>query len=370
MNLQSLHKVLLASLSMAFMLVPGRITEQHVIPKITVAAASTAEIPAQTLDIHRTTHLHVMPVVEEKVAVQKPPTISIGAKGQSALWLNEALAALDYLPLTFTIPKPTAGEAGSQAGSTSQTKPPVNTAPAPGTTNNSTTNATAGLGANATTTAAKHSTSAPAPAPSLATTLALQLQTGAFKPVTGQWKWNGSYPSSLERLWNPNSATVITQGAIMRFQADHGLAVDGVAGPNVYRALEQALSKKSLAAHPYTYVAVSKASPEHLDVWENGRKVYTSLANTGISASPTPNGTWPVYSRLVSQTMRGKNPDGSTYDDPGVPDVNYFYQGCAIHGFPRSSYGSPQSLGCVELPFAAAKTVYSLIGYGTLVTVA
>ncbi|WP_284286000.1 peptidoglycan-binding domain-containing protein [Alicyclobacillus fastidiosus] len=254
------------------------------------------------------------------------------------MWLNETLAALDYLPLTLTLPEPAAtGGSASLAGSTTKAKPPASTTPANSTSssaavNRSPANATASASATAagpasdatatanttasidaaasptskstTTTAAKHSTSAPVP--SLAATLALQFHTGAFKPVTGKWKWNGSYPSSLERLWNPNAATVITEGAIMRFQADHGLAVDGVAGPNVYRALQQALTKKSLAAHPYTYVTVSKASPEHLDVWQNGRKVFSSLANTGISASPTPNGTWPVYSRLLSQTMQEK----------------------------------------------------------------
>jgi lipoprotein-anchoring transpeptidase ErfK/SrfK len=41
-----------------------------------------------------------------------------------------------------------------------------------------------------------------------------------------------------------------------------------------------------------------------------------------------------------------------------------------VHGFLRGSYGSPQSLGCVELPYAAAGTAYQLMNYGTLVTVA
>ena len=67
--------------------------------------------------------------------------------------------------------------------------------------------------------------------------------------------------------------------------------------------------------------------------------------------------------------MSGKNPDGSTYHDPGIPDVSYFNGGDAIHGFSRSSYGSPQSLGCVELPFPAAAAVFPLTPIGTLVTV-
>jgi hypothetical protein len=98
--------------------------------------------------------------------------------------------------------------------------------------------------------------------------------------------------------------------------------------------------------------------------------IYTSPCNTGISEAPTAPGTYPVYVRYLSTTMSGYNPDGSYYDDPGVPDVAYFNGGDAVHGFPRYSYGFPQSLGCVELPFAAAATVFPYDLIGTLVTVA
>jgi len=33
------------------------------------------------------------------------------------------------------------------------------------------------------------------------------------------------------------------------------------------------------------------------------------------------------------------------------------------------SYGSPQSLGCIELPYAAAEQAWGYLTYGTLVTV-
>ena len=91
--------------------------------------------------------------------------------------------------------------------------------------------------------------------------------------------------------------------------------------------------------------------------------------NTGISASPTDVGTWPVYLRYRTQTMRGTNPDGTKYEDPGVPFVTYFYKGEALHGFIRPSYGTPQSLGCVEMTFADAEAVWPLTPIGTLVTV-
>ena len=67
--------------------------------------------------------------------------------------------------------------------------------------------------------------------------------------------------------------------------------------------------------------------------------------------------------------MSGVNPDGTPYHDTGVPWVSYFHGGDAVHGFLRASYGSQQSLGCVELPYAVAGQVWPLMEIGTLVSV-
>ena len=53
----------------------------------------------------------------------------------------------------------------------------------------------------------------------------------------------------------------------------------------------------------------------------------------------------------------------------GHQRVSYFNGGDALHEFPRYSYGFPQSLGCVEMPFASAETVLPYTPIGTLVTV-
>lgn len=155
----------------------------------------------------------------------------------------------------------------------------------------------------------------------------------------------------------------------MSFERNHGIAVDGVAGPQVWRTLLQAATAYQVDPHGYSYVLVTKSQPERLVLWYQGQDVYSFPANTGIAQSPTPNGTWPVYLRFTSQTMSGQNPNGTHYSDPGVPWVNYFYQGDAVHGFIRSSYGYAQSLGCVELPVPDAQDVWNYIHYGTLVTV-
>ena len=65
----------------------------------------------------------------------------------------------------------------------------------------------------------------------------------------------------------------------------------------------------------------------------------------------------------------GDQPDGITYDDPDVPWASYFNGGDALHGFVRTSYGTPQSNGCVEMPVAVAAQVWPLTPVGTPVTV-
>jgi peptidoglycan hydrolase-like protein with peptidoglycan-binding domain len=186
-------------------------------------------------------------------------------------------------------------------------------------------------------------------------------------PRRGRFVWRFAPPADLAAQWQAGVYTTATRGAVMSFQAAHGLAVDGVAGARVWQAL-------TAPAHPgehvpYTYVVVRESSPETISIYQNGRPVFTSAANTGIPAAPTALGTYPVYLRYTSTTMQGTNPDGSHYRDTGVPWVSYFNGGDAVHGFLRASYGSPQSLGCVELPYSAAETAYQLMTYGTLVTV-
>jgi lipoprotein-anchoring transpeptidase ErfK/SrfK len=67
--------------------------------------------------------------------------------------------------------------------------------------------------------------------------------------------------------------------------------------------------------------------------------------------------------------MSGTNPDGSHYNDPGIRWISYFHHGEAIHAFNRASFGTPQSLGCVELPLASAAKVWPYTPIGTLVTI-
>jgi hypothetical protein len=190
----------------------------------------------------------------------------------------------------------------------------------------------------------------------------------AYSPPAGTYTWQPGYPQLLMQLWRPDKPSLILKGAVMAFEADHGLALDGMIGRQVWRAMFRAVAADQTNTHGYTYAVAREKLPEMLTVWHNGRLIFRHLANTGIPVSPTAIGTDPVYLRYQHQIMRGRNPDGTKYADP-VAWVAYFHYGEAIHYFPRYSYGSPQSLGCVELAYSPAKWLWPYLTFGTLVTV-
>lgn len=193
-------------------------------------------------------------------------------------------------------------------------------------------------------------------------------QAMAYSPPAGTFTWRPGYPARLRRLWRSGRSGPVIRGAVMAFQAQHGLAINGVPGLRLWRALFTAADKGERNTVGYSYAIASEGSPETLTIWHDDRIVVRSLANTGIAVAPTVPGTFPVYRRLRNTVMSGTNPDGTRYADP-VSFVSYFNGKDAVHYFPRGSYGWPQSLGCVELPHQAAARAYPFLTYGSLVTV-
>jgi peptidoglycan hydrolase-like protein with peptidoglycan-binding domain len=183
------------------------------------------------------------------------------------------------------------------------------------------------------------------------------------------WRWPTT-PAILQRMWAPGFDTAVVKGAITAFEAHVGLPLDGNISASESAALQAAASNPAAGANPngYTYAVASESLPETFTVWHNGAVINVTLANTGESAAPTPQGTWPVYQRLRAQIMTGTNPGGGHYADP-VQWVAYFHGSDAIHYIARSSFGRPQSLGCVEVPFGPAAFIWPYLTYGTLVTV-
>ncbi len=188
----------------------------------------------------------------------------------------------------------------------------------------------------------------------------------AFDPPRGRLV--AQYPDAPPVAYG-DGADPATIGALEIFQEDHDIPVAGAPNTRTWESLLAAETDDRRDPQPYTWVTVTETLPETLEVHQGSRIALSSPANTGVPGAPTAQGIFPIYERFVSTTMTGTNPDGSHYSDPGVPWVNYFNGGDAVHGFDRPGYGYPQSDGCVELPPSTAEVVFGMLRIGDIVWV-
>ena len=120
------------------------------------------------------------------------------------------------------------------------------------------------------------------------------------------------------------------------------------------------------------YIEVD-TSAKIMYAYENDVLLRSFLISAGAPATPTVTGTYTIYSKIRIQDMRGFNVDGSTYYQPDVEFVNYFYGGYAIHGNywrPLTWFGNVNSShGCVGLPNSEAEWIYNWAPIGTPITI-
>ncbi len=106
-------------------------------------------------------------------------------------------------------------------------------------------------------------------------------------------------------------------------------------------------------------------SSQTLTAWQGSAALVTFLVSTGKRSTPTPIGSYRIYARYRSQTMSGPG-----YLLPGVPYVQYFHGGYAIHGaYWHMAFGTPVSHGCVNLKLDDAAWLWEWASVGTPVTV-
>jgi L,D-transpeptidase catalytic domain len=264
---------------------------------------------------------------------------------------DQILAQLQYLPVRF---KPYAAKVTTPTTTTTTT-----TTTLPSTTTTLPTGTVP-----STTTPTTTTTLAPAKRPKKPA----KLDPTVLHRGTYVWRFP-KLPRILRGQWRFGTNNVVLRGALMNFQSVHGLATTGAMDPTTWRTLVAAARSNARDPSSYNYVLVNRALPQTLKLYVNGGLYFTTLVNTGISVAPTASGTYPVYLRYVTTTMSGTLPDGKPYSDSGIPWTSYFNGGDALHGFIRASYGWPQSLGCVEMPFSHARVVWPHTPIGTLVTV-
>jgi len=195
----------------------------------------------------------------------------------------------------------------------------------------------------------------------------------SYKPYKDGYKityeWDAEdVPPKLVKLSITSKNSILYKSAILRFMKDYKIKFnpDNTALASII--LQQAYKTGFKANKPFVWVYVDQHIPQKVYVWENGKYIFESPANTGVMGT-TNTGTYMVYLRFKKTEMKGTFPGSNKpYDDPDVPWVNYFYKGEALHGFPRKMYGYPQSAGCVELPIPKAKELYKILYKYAVVT--
>jgi hypothetical protein len=193
-------------------------------------------------------------------------------------------------------------------------------------------------------------------------------QIGDDYQVTYQWDAK-HVPHKLVQLSITSPHSILYRSAILRFMKDYHIHFDPTDTQYASNVLEQAYETGFTAPKPFVWVYVDQHIPQKVYVWQNGKYIFKSPANTGVRRTTKP-GNYMIYLRFRKTEMKGTFPGTHIhYDDPDVPWVNYFHGGEAIHGFPRRHYGYPQSAGCVELPIFKAKELYPMLYKYVVVTV-
>lgn len=122
-------------------------------------------------------------------------------------------------------------------------------------------------------------------------------------------------------------------------------------------------------AKTYDKWIVVDVTNKYMEAYEKDQVVNKFLVSAGAPATPTVLGQYTIRAKVRRQDMRGLNVDGSSYFQPNVEFVNYFYGGQAIHGNywrPLSWFGNINSShGCVGLPNPEAEWVYNWAPIGT-----
>ena len=92
---------------------------------------------------------------------------------------------------------------------------------------------------------------------------------------------------------------------------------------------------------------------QRVEIYENGNMIKTMKASTGKPKTPTVTGSFYIYARFPTKTMKStglKPGEKGYYEVKDVPYAQYFHEGFAFHGaFWHNNFGHPASHGCVNL---------------------
>ncbi|MGB3954044.1 MAG: L,D-transpeptidase family protein [Brooklawnia sp.] len=173
-----------------------------------------------------------------------------------------------------------------------------------------------------------------------------------------------------------NNAAVVAEEVVAAVRAG-----ESYSGAFRYDTIEPTYTNRVIAAGAQNLVYQAAPGEKWIDL-NLGNNTVTAYQGSTVAMGPTyivpgmpgmetPTGTFNVYLKYTSQTMRGTNLDGTPYVAPGVPWVTYFTGPIAFHGAPwRDSFGwsgPGGSHGCVNMTVDAARFIHDWAPMGTVV---
>jgi lipoprotein-anchoring transpeptidase ErfK/SrfK len=101
-------------------------------------------------------------------------------------------------------------------------------------------------------------------------------------------------------------------------------------------------------------------STQRLYAHEGNRIVLDFPVSSGLPWMPTVTGEFRIWAKIRAQRMTGGSKENGTfYDLPNVPYVQYFYKGYGVHGtYWHNDFGKPRSHGCVNISIPDAEKLY------------
>lgn len=110
----------------------------------------------------------------------------------------------------------------------------------------------------------------------------------------------------------------------------------------------------------YKWIEVDLTT-QHLYAHEGDRVAFDFPVSSGLPWFPTVTGDFNIWAKVRAQRMTGGSRDNGTfYDLPNVPFVQYFYNGYGLHGtYWHSDFGKPRSHGCVNISIPNAEKLFS-----------
>lgn len=191
----------------------------------------------------------------------------------------------------------------------------------------------------------------------------------AIRPPRDQVNIQLANGSSKVLVPGVNGVSVVNQSGVATNLAKNLLSGEGF---NISLPVGSA-SFKVITAGDYPKWIEVDLTNKVLYAYQHATLVKTFLVSAGAPATPTVTGQYHIYAKYVQQNMSGLNVDGTSYFQPNVPWVNYFYSDFAIHGNywrPISYFGHVNSShGCVGLLDDNAEWVYNWAPIGTPVII-